>query len=176
MAFHHMAIATRDLDATHRFYTEAMGFRLVKVVTAPSPEGGWAKHVFYDTGNGELIAFWDLHDHQYGEFDASISRGLGLPSWTNHIAFDAPTLDDLAAQRRRWQDHGMHVAEIDHGWCTSIYVTDPNDILVEFCTTTREFTAGDHADAARALVDPAPAFDPEPEIVFYEPTGASVTG
>ena len=31
MAFHHVAIATRDLAATHRFYTEAMGFRLVHV-------------------------------------------------------------------------------------------------------------------------------------------------
>ena len=31
MAFHHVAIATRDLDATHRFYSEAMGFELVRV-------------------------------------------------------------------------------------------------------------------------------------------------
>ena len=40
----------RQIDATHRFYTEAMGFELVKTVVAPTPEGGWAKHVFYDTG------------------------------------------------------------------------------------------------------------------------------
>jgi catechol 2,3-dioxygenase-like lactoylglutathione lyase family enzyme len=26
MAFHHVAIATSNLDAAHRFYTEAMGF------------------------------------------------------------------------------------------------------------------------------------------------------
>src|SRR2546421_509771 len=32
MAFHHVALATRDLEATHRFYTEAMGFELVKAV------------------------------------------------------------------------------------------------------------------------------------------------
>ena len=35
MAFHHVAITTKDLDATHRFYTEAMGFDLVKVEAAP---------------------------------------------------------------------------------------------------------------------------------------------
>jgi catechol 2,3-dioxygenase-like lactoylglutathione lyase family enzyme len=26
MSFHHVAVATRDLAATHAFYTEAMGF------------------------------------------------------------------------------------------------------------------------------------------------------
>ncbi len=37
MAFHHVAITTKDLDATHRFYTEAMGFELVKVEAQPTP-------------------------------------------------------------------------------------------------------------------------------------------
>ena len=36
MAFNHVALATRDLPATHRFYTEAMGFTLVHV-RAPPP-------------------------------------------------------------------------------------------------------------------------------------------
>ena len=31
MAFHHVAITTRDLAATHAFYTEVMGFELVRV-------------------------------------------------------------------------------------------------------------------------------------------------
>src|SRR2546423_1140011 len=30
VAYHHVALATRDLDATHRFYTEVMGFELAK--------------------------------------------------------------------------------------------------------------------------------------------------
>jgi len=46
MPFNHVALATRDLDATHRFYTEVMGFRLAKVVAAPTPgDAGWARHV-----------------------------------------------------------------------------------------------------------------------------------
>jgi hydroxymethylpyrimidine pyrophosphatase-like HAD family hydrolase len=65
MAFHHLALATNDMAATHRFYTEAMGFELVKTVVAPTPSGkGWAKHVFYDTGGDGMIAFWDLHDER----------------------------------------------------------------------------------------------------------------
>ena len=47
MGYHHVALATAKLEATHRFYTEAMGFELVKTVVGPTPEGGWAKHVFY---------------------------------------------------------------------------------------------------------------------------------
>jgi catechol 2,3-dioxygenase-like lactoylglutathione lyase family enzyme len=49
MGVHHVAYATADLDATHRFYTEVMGFSLVKTVSAPTPVGGWAKHLFYAT-------------------------------------------------------------------------------------------------------------------------------
>ena len=31
MPVHHLAIVTTDLEASHRFYTEAMGFTLAKV-------------------------------------------------------------------------------------------------------------------------------------------------
>ena len=40
-----------------------MGFELVKVVKRQTPDGGWTKHIFYDTGINGLIAFWDLHDN-----------------------------------------------------------------------------------------------------------------
>ena len=175
MSFHHIAIATRDLEATHAFYTGAMGFTLDRVVAAPSPEHGWARHVFYDTGNGQMIAFWDLHDDPtIGEFDASISRGLGLPAWTNHLAFGADTLDDLSARRQRWLDHGFDVAEIDHGWCTSIYTMDPNDIMVEFCCTTVATTAADRARAQELLVADRPELEDPPEPVFYSAARATV--
>ena len=80
MPFYHVAIATRDLDATRRFYTRALGFPIVKVEAAPTLEQtGWARHVFFDTGDGQLFAVWDLHDDTIPEFDPAISRGLGLP-------------------------------------------------------------------------------------------------
>lgn len=174
MGFHHLAIATRDLEANHAFYTEAMGFTLERTNVAPTEGGGWARHVFYDTGNGEMIAFWDLHDPTIGDFDPSISQGLGLPQWTNHIAFNAPTIDDLAAARQRWQDHGHHVYEIDHGWCTSIYTTDPNGIMVEFCTTTAAATDADRTNALRLLREATPEFEAAPTGTLYSPTPAPV--
>ena len=36
MGFHHLALATRDIKATHEFYTAAMGFELVKVAVGPA--------------------------------------------------------------------------------------------------------------------------------------------
>lgn len=163
MAFHHVAIATRDIKATHEFYTGAMGFSLAKVEVAPAGEKGFAKHLFYDTGGGGLIAFWDFHDAGLPEtWPSAISEGLGLPIWANHIAFEARDLADLAVRRERWLDHGHDVQEIDHVWCTSIYTTDPNGILVEFCTTTRAFTPQDRDDAQRLLADPSPALAKTP--------------
>jgi catechol 2,3-dioxygenase-like lactoylglutathione lyase family enzyme len=168
MSFHHVAIATRDLEATHRFYTEAMGFSLVKVVAAPSPDeagqltDNWARHVFYDTGDGQLFAVWDLHDAALTDFDPAISTGLGLPIWANHVAFAAASLDDLAVARDRWLEGGIDVLEIDHGWCTSIYTVDPNGVLVEWCTTTAAFTAADHAEAAALLAAEHPPLETPP--------------
>ena len=48
---HHVAYACRDLEATNRFYTELMGFELVHT-EIKAIEGGYFRHVFYDTGAG----------------------------------------------------------------------------------------------------------------------------
>ncbi len=158
MGMHHMAFATRDAKATHQFYTDAMGFELVKVEVTPMGDG-WAKHLFYSTGSDrdQLIAFWDLHDPKLpDDWSADISRGLGLPRGLNHLAFSADSLGDLARRRDRWLGYGRDVMEIDHGWCTSIYTEDPNGIMVEFCVLTQAFTQQDRENALRLLEDPEP--------------------
>lgn len=173
MSFHHLAIATRDMPATHEFYSNAMGFRLVRVEKAQTPGGGWAKHFFYDTGNGEMMAFWELHDAKLPkEFSTSISAGLGLPLWTNHIAFGADSVDDLAGKRDRIRRAGHAVMELDHHWCTSIYVNDPNGIMVEFCLTTHAFTAEDAARALKAVHSDDLSDDKPPLRKNWEPLPA----
>jgi catechol 2,3-dioxygenase-like lactoylglutathione lyase family enzyme len=175
MAFHHVAIATRDVEATHRFYTDATGFALVRVEAVPTEkEPGWAKHLFYDTGGGEMLAVWDIHDASIADFRTEISTALGLPVWVNHIAFAARDLDDLEARKQRWLEHGHDVARADHGWCASVYAVDPNGILVEFCATTRAFTAADHSQALEMLAAAAPPVaQPAPLELFA--AGAAAT-
>ena len=43
MGISHIALAVKDLGATHRFYTDVMGFDLVKVEIADM-RGGKARH------------------------------------------------------------------------------------------------------------------------------------
>ena len=168
MAFHHVAIASRDIKASHEFYTGAMGFTLVKAEASRSGEDGWAKHLFYDTGGQGLMALWDLHDDSLPpDWRSAISDGLGLPRWVNHIAFEARDRDDLEARKRRLLEHGVDVTEIDHRWCVSIYANDPNDILVEFCWTSVEFTAADAEEALRVLNDASPEIVPASKIVVH---------
>jgi len=171
MGYHHTAFATKDVEATHAFYTEAMGFELAKVVAAPTPEGGWAKHFFYETGSDEYIAFWDLHKARVRDgWSPAISTGMGLPAWVNHLAFRANDLADLDVRKQRWLDHGHTVMRVDHGFCVSIYTEDPNGILVEFCTTTVPLTDADKEEAARLLSDPEPPLEEAPAAVeVFEP-------
>ena len=170
MSYHHLAIATRDMQATHQFYSEAMGFELVRAEKANTGATAWAKHFFYDTGNGEMMAFWEIHDDSLPEdYPTAISTGLGLPPWTNHIAFGAADLTELTGARERLLAAGHRVTQIDHHWCMSIYAMDPNGILVEFCTTTRQFDAEDKARALAALSTDDLPDEPAPVVEEYEP-------
>jgi len=175
MGFHHVALATRDTAATHDFYTNVMGFSLVKVVTASTPgdHGGWSKHFFYSTGSSSdngMIAFWEIHDPEIGDdFPVDINTTAGLPWWVNHIAFDAPTLEDLHRHRERWRSFGYHVLEVDHEFCISIYVRDPSGNMVEFCHSTRPFTADEIARSAEMINDAAPEMNGHATSTVHKP-------
>lgn len=170
MGFHHLAMATRDVIANHLFYQRVMGFELVKVEIGETPEGGWAKHFFYDQGDGEMMAFWELHDESLPrEFPTGLSEAAGLPPWVNHIAFRAASPQELENRIRRWLEHGYDVLEIDHVWCRSIYTTDPNRTLVEWCLSTGEFDEADRSKALRALGESNPIVPRrEPKIEFHK--------
>ena len=171
MAFHHAAFAARDLAATHRFYTDVMGFELIKAVALPTgdPSGdGWSKHLFYDTGtapsvadadHGGLIAFWELHDERMTGNETAISTGLGYEVWVNHLAFAAFSVEDLEGRRDRWLSHGHDAFQVDHGFGLSIYTLDPNGILVEFCVDTAPYTDADRERALQVLTESKPIFD-----------------
>ena len=176
MGFHHVALATKDLQATHHFYTEVMGFSLVKTVIGPvpgSPEG-WARHVFYDTGSQGMIAFWDLHDAQWADgYPTDINKLAGLPGWVNHFAYFAPSREFLDERRKNWTDHGHMVAEVNHEFCVSIYTSDPDGNTVEFCYDVREFTAEEKIEAMALLDHKHPPMDKDASVTIHPPTNAA---
>jgi len=149
---HHVAYACRDIEETHKFYDELMGFELVHTELNRVGEG-YFRHIFYDTGAGGMLAFFDVHG--VGEQDgwsSRISTGNGLPVWVNHIAFAADE-EKMEAARARFDAAGIEpLMEVDHGWCHSLYYEDPNGIMVEFCRDTPGFEA-DPAGARSRLTE-----------------------
>lgn len=137
---HHIAYACRDLEATHHFYEDLMGFRLVHTEVEEMDEG-FFRHVFYDVGDGTCIAFFDLHGVGEREgWSSAISKGNGLPVWVNHIAFRATAEQQDAVRGRMTAAAVEPMMEVDHGWCQSLYYLDPNGIMVEMCRDTPGFT------------------------------------
>ncbi|MEM1332374.1 MAG: VOC family protein [Actinomycetota bacterium] len=150
---HHTAYATKDLHATVDFYENVLGFPLVHTeVTAQGD--GFHRHVFFDTGDGTCIAFFDLHG--VGETDdwtTAPTGSNGQPMWVSHVAFAADEAEQQGL-RDRAAAHGTAAFDLDHGWCQSVYAIDPNGIMVEFCRDTPGFTP-DPA-AAHRLLDATP--------------------
>jgi catechol 2,3-dioxygenase-like lactoylglutathione lyase family enzyme len=132
-AIHHVAFACRDADATHHFYSDLLGLRLVHTEATPFDKG-WFRHLFYDCGDGSAIAFFDLHGVGEPEpLRTAISTDLGLPAWVNHLALRVDESSKATILQRLEADGVLPDIEIDHGWCVSTYLTDPNGILVELC-------------------------------------------
>nr|WP_087575602.1 VOC family protein [Sphingomonas sp. CDS-1] len=172
---HHLAIAVRNIDATHYFYTEVMGFRLVAAVKRQAPGDGWTKHLFYDMGDGNLIAFWDLRGIENVQLAAdawrsSISTGLGLPGWVNHIAFECADQADYEKCKQRWLDNGYHVSEVDHDFIRSCYTYDPDGNWVEWTYRCRELTEEDRIKAEVIFADNSPATEADYDAVLTKST------
>lgn len=172
---HHFAIAASNFKASHKFYTEAMGFELVKVVKRQALGGekaGWSKHVFYDTGKGSLFALWDLHltALEGKKWNPSWSAGLGLPTWINHIAFQVDSLEILEQKKQRLLDFGCRVSEVKHEFIQSIYTLDPDKNMVEFTTPTLPLTQADKEEALLLINDDSPATEEEYPAEMFEPS------
>lgn len=164
--FHHVAYACRDLGATVHFYEDLMGFPLVHTESAaftpppPNPRGlrpGYMRHVFFDAGDGEAIAFFDLHDAgEKADWRSDVSTGNGLPVWVNHCAFRADEAQQVATKVRMAAEGIEPLMELDHGWCHSVYFLDPNGIMVELCRDTPGLPVDATAAHEQLTVVPTP--------------------
>ena len=172
MSFHHVAITTKNASATHRFYTEAVGFVLAKVDVLDNPFGGWMRHALYDTGDGSVLAVLDFHDDSMGDYRTDLSTGLGLPMFANHIAFGATDLDGLESHRLRLLDHGHGCVVMDHHYAISLYADDPNGILIEFSAWVRPmFTEANRRQANDLIHAESPAVNhDDPPMEFFDPS------
>src|SRR6201988_2205882 len=144
--FSHIGLSTLDLDKTRDFYENILGFKAVRCDTIKVKEGGQIRHIFFDTGRDQLMAFMEARGVPGGpaHYDAGSTRGLGVPSAFYHFAFEAGSEAGLDDKRRELIAKGVEGTDVvDHDWAKSIYFKDPNGLQLEFCCFTRNLNAND---------------------------------
>ena len=109
-------------------------FKLVVADTLRIKEGGTLRHLFFDIGRSQLLAFMEARGVPEipDAFDGGINRGLGVPSAFYHFAFEADSAAALERKRDELRTKGVEVTDVvDHGWARSIYFKDPNGLQLE---------------------------------------------
>ena len=120
----HLALICSELERTIDFYTEVLGMRLTRIVQ--NRDEPTSTHIFLDMGGGNQLAFFDFPE----KGPARTVRGVGS---MHHVALKArpeqmhSILARLDERRISYSIHGTP----DAG---SIYVRDPDEILVELTT------------------------------------------
>ncbi|HEX7166767.1 MAG TPA: VOC family protein [Acidimicrobiales bacterium] len=122
----HLALVTKDMDATVRFYHGVLGMRLVASVMA-----GPMRHYFFDIGAENTIAFFEVKDAETFMAPAGIPDRLRKAQF-DHLSFNLPDEQALHDLRDRLKSAGCGVTDVvDHGFVRSIYFNDPNGIALE---------------------------------------------
>jgi glyoxylase I family protein len=127
---HHHAFVVADHERTRHFYEDIIGMPLRAAwIEAALVNGERLEfcHAFFGLEDGSALAFFNYIDKQVQQrFYAGPQPNMGY-----HIALnvDAETQDEIF---ERCQAAGMNPWMADHGYCKSLYVTDPDGLNVEF--------------------------------------------
>jgi catechol 2,3-dioxygenase-like lactoylglutathione lyase family enzyme len=126
---HHHAYVVADQEATRHFYEDVLGMPLVATWCEREHIRGKEReycHTFFSLADGSALAFFQFADaDDYRELSASAPKSL------NHVALavDREGQDELA---RRLDTHTVPYRVVDHGYCRSLYISDPDGLAVEF--------------------------------------------
>jgi glyoxylase I family protein len=133
LRLHHHATVTDDQEANRVFYEDIIGLPLVATWAETDVLFGAERtycHTFYALQDGSAMAFFQFADPADQElFKTSINF-----SPFRHISL-AVDSDSQDAIKKRIADAGYTEPDtfvLNHGYCVSLYVTDPNGLLLEF--------------------------------------------
>jgi catechol 2,3-dioxygenase-like lactoylglutathione lyase family enzyme len=156
---HHNAYVTTDMEATRHFYEDLIGMPLVATWCESDELFGKERtycHCFFALADGSALAFF-----QFANPGDQALFGPQMPaSPFHHIAVnvDAQTqaLVEGRFKKAGLKEPGFYVLE--HGYCRSIYATDPNGMIIELTVDNPEAAAGSdqrrvtaHSDLKRWL-------------------------
>lgn len=129
LRLHHHAFVVRDQERTRHFYEDVLGLPLVATWCEQEHVRGKRRtycHTFFALADGSALAFFQMAD----EADHTELYAAHPPS-LNHIAL-AVTNEGQADVEDRLAAHEIAFRVIDHGYCRSLYVTDPDGMALEF--------------------------------------------
>lgn len=123
----HLAMATRDMDRTIRFWRDLLGLRLVAGLGRPG-----YRHYFFEISAHDMIAFFEWpHVQEIPSKDHGVP--VKGPFAFDHVSLEVESDEDLWVLKDRLEAAGKWVSEVvDHGFIHSIYAFDPNSIPIEF--------------------------------------------
>lgn len=136
---HHTAYVTRDLRATRAFYEDLIGLPLVATWCEADELFGKVRtycHCFFELEDGSALAFF-----QFAEASDQAEFGPKMPeSPFHHIALqvDRATQDRVAARLKEAGYREPRTYVLEHGYCRSLYVSDPNGMLLELTVDAPE--------------------------------------
>jgi glyoxylase I family protein len=156
---HHHASITDDQEATRTFYEDVIGMPLVATWTESDELLGATRtycHTFFALADGSALAFFQFADPKdQAEFKTQVNF---TPFRHVALSVSQETQDAIKDRLAAAGYEEPMTFVLDHGYCVSLYVLDPNDLIVEFTVDhhnvdqineTRRETA--RADLARWL-------------------------
>jgi catechol 2,3-dioxygenase-like lactoylglutathione lyase family enzyme len=114
---HHIALLSRDVETTIRFYQGLLEFPLTELFENRDYQG--STHFFFDIGHGNALAFFDFPGLDLGDY-AEVLGGL------HHCALSVPE-DRWEHLRAKLDDAGVETLQIE----TSLYFRDPDGARIE---------------------------------------------
>jgi catechol 2,3-dioxygenase-like lactoylglutathione lyase family enzyme len=147
----HLVLNVRDLEESHRFWTEIVGFRQVGEIK-PSPQRlNPPKMRFYSGDRDGETHHHDIALVENRDLPAPPEewKMFGMPLAVNHIAITLPDREAWLRQLAYLQAKGVKFdRRVEHGMTHSLYIHDPNGYGVELLyDLPREVWEGD-IDAA----------------------------
>ena len=115
---HHCALLCADVERTVRFYQGVLEFPLTEIFENRDYRG--SNHFFFDIGNGNLLAFFDLPGLELGPY-AEVLGGL------HHLAISVEP--DRWARLKENLDRAGVEYQSESG--TSVYFRDPDGARIE---------------------------------------------
>jgi catechol 2,3-dioxygenase len=149
VGLNHLVINVRNLEESHRFWTETLGFKQVGEVRPRPGRAVTPKMRFYsgDHGGGRMnhhdIAL--VENPSLPEPPKDWSMYGGPPCAVNHIAIALPDRETWLRQLDYLQRKGVKFdRRVEHGMTHSLYIHDPNGYGVELLyELPREVWEGD---------------------------------